>query len=122
MYYLLDKNKIPYKIMDINEQNLSAMAVWGINFNKKMRILQQNHRGKIFISTIFLGIDHSDITDEPVLFETMIFGGKHNHEQWRYITYKEAITNHYKVLNELFPRKFFARKKQLEKARKFNVC
>jgi hypothetical protein len=46
------------------------------------------------VSTVFLGLDHSFGNGEPVLFETMIFGGSMDGEQWRYRTYAEAERGH----------------------------
>ncbi len=54
----------------------------------------------ILLSTVFLGVDHSFI-GEPVLFETMIFGGKHDGRQWRYTTFDDAIANHKKLKEQL---------------------
>lgn len=51
------------------------------------------------ISTVFLGLDHGyslfdENNHEPVLFETMIFGGKYDDRQWRYCTLEEAQVGH----------------------------
>jgi hypothetical protein len=46
------------------------------------------------VSTVFLGIDHSFGRGDPVLFETMIFGGPLDGYQWRYCTYAEAEHGH----------------------------
>lgn len=49
----------------------------------------------ISISTVFLGIDHNHRKDgEPILFETMIFGGKYDGWQKRYSTPEEARDGH----------------------------
>lgn len=56
-----------------------------------------------FVSTVFLGLDHSfsNGVGPPILFETMI--GKHDREtsantwedhQWRYATWQEAEAGH----------------------------
>lgn len=50
---------------------------------------------EIVVSTVFLGIDHSFEKDgEPVLFETMVFGGELNLDQDRYCTVEQAIAGH----------------------------
>lgn len=50
---------------------------------------------EVRISTVFLGIDHSfGLGGPPVLFETMIFNGKHNDYQERYCTLEEAKVGH----------------------------
>lgn len=47
------------------------------------------------ISTVFLGVDHNFYgKGDPVLFETMIFGGPMDGERWRYSTYTEAERGH----------------------------
>jgi len=48
----------------------------------------------IFISTVFLLVDHSFDHCGPVLFETMVFGGEADGEQWRYRTWDEAVEGH----------------------------
>lgn len=52
----------------------------------------------ITVSTVFLGLDHSFGEGPPVLFETMVFGGKHNEEQWRYCTWDQAEVGHRQVV------------------------
>lgn len=46
------------------------------------------------ISTVFLGLDHNFSGGPPLLFETMIFGGKHDGYQDRYSTWDEAVAGH----------------------------
>lgn len=46
------------------------------------------------VSTVFLGIDHGYDTGEPILFETMVFGGELDQEQERYCTWDEAERGH----------------------------
>ncbi len=41
--------------------------------------------GEVKISTVWLGLDHNfDGVGPPIIFETMIFGGDHDEDQWRY--------------------------------------
>jgi hypothetical protein len=53
------------------------------------------------VSTVFLGIDHSFGFHKPLWFETMIFGGKRDGEQYRYETWEEAEANHWKLVKKL---------------------
>lgn len=46
------------------------------------------------VSTVFLGLDHSFGRSEPLLYETMIFGGPLDQEQWRYSNESEARAGH----------------------------
>jgi hypothetical protein len=50
--------------------------------------------GQIMVSTVFLGMDHSFAEGPPILFETMIFGGKHDQYQERCSTLDEAKIMH----------------------------
>lgn len=52
------------------------------------------------ISTVFLGVDHS-MFGEPLLFETMIFGGRYNELQRRYATLEQAVLGHQQVIGLL---------------------
>lgn len=57
--------------------------------------LFRDEYGDIIVSTVFLSLDHGGPFDTvPILFETMIFGGKHDSRQWRYSTYEEAEKGH----------------------------
>ena len=49
---------------------------------------------KPYVSTIFLGLDHSFGDGPPLLFETMIFGGEHDQYQDRCSTWEEAVAMH----------------------------
>lgn len=55
-------------------------------------------------STVFLGIDHGWGFGKttPILFETMIFSGKHDGAQWRYTNYDDAIRGHLAAVDLLF--------------------
>ena len=57
----------------------------------------------VYVSTVFLGIDHGFLGQgEPILFETMIFGGEHDQYQDRYTTWDEAEKGHEKAINIIF--------------------
>jgi hypothetical protein len=57
--------------------------------------------GHVRVSTVFLGLDHNFHGGEPILFETMIFGGPLNGEQWRYATYAEAERGHAEAVTQV---------------------
>ena len=46
------------------------------------------------ISTVFFGFDHSFGKGLPLLFETMVFGGKLDNEMNKYSTWDEAVSGH----------------------------
>jgi hypothetical protein len=82
--YILNGHE-PVEVHDI--------MVWAEAMNGDRRV-EQTHIGDILISTVFLGIDHSHGSGPPILFETMIFGGKHEGYQERYATWDEAVEGH----------------------------
>ena len=48
----------------------------------------------MFVSTVFLDIDHSFDDGEPLLFETMIFGGENDGYRYQYLTWDDAVKGH----------------------------
>jgi hypothetical protein len=87
MWYILDKDNKPVKSTIIQHSE------W-IEANPERKAVKQEHIGDIFISTVFLGLDHSWNSDIPVLWETMIFGGEHDQYQDRYTSYEDALEGH----------------------------
>jgi hypothetical protein len=87
LYVLADDKRTP-----IPEPDTIAWAQWWETAN---RVLAQDIVNGAKVSTIFLGIDH-DYFDcgEPVLWETMIFGGPHDQWQERYTSHAEAAAGH----------------------------
>lgn len=67
---------------------------WGTWLQSANRHVGLDANGEIKVSTIFLGINHGLDDEEPELFETMIFGGAYDGEQWRYATYEQAEKGH----------------------------
>ncbi len=52
---------------------------------------------EVIVSTVFMYIDHSfrdDPNAAPVLYETMVFGGKDDQYQQRYCTREQALIGH----------------------------
>ena len=95
-WYILDNNHKP-----VPKPVLEA-AKW-MEDNPKRKIVKQEYIDDIYVSTVFLGLDHSMYWDEdktPVLWETMIFGGKHDQSyQERYTSHKDALEGHEKAIN-----------------------
>lgn len=64
----------------------------------------KNYPNGEFVSTIFLGCDFKFkdadefIENKPMLFETMVFGGKYNQRGWQYSTFGEAKRGHYTIV------------------------
>jgi len=101
MYYILVNNKaIP----------TDDVKIWATGLNNNS--IKQDCINDITISTVFLGLDHSFGADEPLLFETMVFGGVHDGFQERYHTYDEAIEGH-RVVCSMVDRKRIERNEKL---------
>ena len=78
---------------------------WGKWVQKHNRQVKQTKIKGAFISTIFLGLDHSFGDGPPLLFETMIFGGKYDDFQDRYPTWDDAVAGHKKAVEFVKSRK-----------------
>lgn len=87
--YILDANGEP-----VLENDLIRWAEW-FEDGANRRVALTKVAPEIKVSTVFLGLDHNfSMAGPPVLWETMIFGGKHDQEMWRYRTRDEAIKGH----------------------------
>ncbi len=79
MYYVLDEDGNPQK-----EPDLLTWARW---FETETnRVVAKYTHDDFMVSTVFFG--------DPVLWETMVFGGRLDHEQWRYRSRDDAIAGH----------------------------
>lgn len=77
------------------------VLTWGNWFRdiEQRRIGDDKFNG-VRVSTVFLGLNHNFGSGEPVLFETMIFGGPLDNETWRYATYDQAERGHQEALTQ----------------------
>lgn len=91
-YYILKGRKvIPASLME-----------WAILMkDDDMRQIALTTLGEVKISTVFLGLDHQFGDGPPILFETMVFGGRQDEYQRRYSTYDEAEQGHKGTINML---------------------
>jgi hypothetical protein len=48
----------------------------------------------VSVSTVHLVLDHSFGDGPPLIFETMVFGGDHDQDCWRYSTEEQARAGH----------------------------
>ena len=86
------KNRVP-----VPEPDLMKWAQWFEGADKRRVAKTQTLFG--WVSTVFLGIDHSFLKDgPPILFETMIFRGPLDQEMDRYSTYEEAVQGHNRMV------------------------
>jgi len=57
------------------------------------RLIDSDHND-VRVCTAFLGVDVNFGDGEPILFETVVFGGPHDWELYRYRTWEEAEQGH----------------------------
>lgn len=63
------------------------------------RVVASTEVGDATVSTVWLGLDHGmGRGPGPVIFETMVFGGEHDLETWRYTTLADAEAGHDEVV------------------------
>lgn len=84
--YILDEHGEP-----VAEPDLMLWADW---MQDHPRHVAQDQIGDARVSTVFLGLNHAVGNVEPLLFETMIFGGEHDQYQARYSRRADAIVGH----------------------------
>jgi len=90
-YYILEGKNVKY---------VGDLIKWATWFETADRIVKSDMIDGIYISTVFLGIDHGYPFEEvpPILFETMIFGGEEDGYQERYSTWEQAEAGHEKAI------------------------
>lgn len=93
MWILDPGDPFPRLTLDIIEW---AQAMDGThNIVEKTRLVSPNLPKPIVVSTVFLGMVHGyDSQSRPLLFETMVFGGKCDGYCERCATWTEAVTQH----------------------------
>jgi hypothetical protein len=61
---------------------------------KDKRVAHDTLDNENSVSTVFLGLNHQYGDGPPLIFETMVFGGKYDQEQERYATEAQALEGH----------------------------
>ena len=83
----------------VPEPDLIKWAQWFEDSGEKRRVAH-DVRGNLSISTVFIALDHSFGEGEPMLYETMVFGGSDDMQR-RYHTREEALAGHNKILAKI---------------------
>lgn len=81
----------------VKEPNLIKWANWLETHDRTVAKTKIRNKDKTqtIVSTVFLGIDHNFSGEgEPLLYETMVFGGEHDQEMVRTSTKQEAKQAH----------------------------
>ena len=88
----------------VPEPDTLKWAMWLNTADRRVSkdIVIKSGEDAITVSTVFLGLNHQYNPEEPpLLFETMIFGGKFDQDMWRYSTWDEAVKGHNKVAEKI---------------------
>lgn len=85
----------------IPEPNLHKWGAW-FQSSFVARRVALTEVGDVSISTVFLGLDHNFFrSGDPLLFETMVFGGALNEECERYSTWDGALAGHWAMVEQV---------------------
>lgn len=94
-----------YILRDKRAVAVDTCEEWGrwleLSSRDGSRIVGNWQRDGVTVSTVFLGLDHGFGGGPPLLFETMIFGGPHDGEQWRFSTWEAAEAHHMEMCRVL---------------------
>ena len=97
------RQEYKYKLVGSEPEPVASVVEWGQWFeaaDRKVALTQVKNR--VYISTVFLGIDHAFGGRLPLLFETMVFGGRCNGFCFRCSTSEQAAEVHIVVVEALF--------------------
>ena len=84
-----------YYVLDGTEPRQVGMMEWAQEFDLANRRVAETLLGRVRISTVFLGLDHSySLEGPPLIFETLVFGGPLDGEMLRCSTWEEAEAAH----------------------------
>lgn len=92
-YILIDR--VPVAANDVE------WVMWRYNNREQCVVKQTQTDHGVFVSTVFMGLDHNFGDHDPLLFETMIFGGPKNGNCYRCSTWEQAERIHDEVLAEV---------------------
>lgn len=88
-------------ILDGHEAVPADLMTWARFFEKADRIVAKTDVGDARVSTVFLGLNHSWGDGPPMLFETLVFGGRHDGDMERCSTWEEAEAQHAAMVERL---------------------
>jgi hypothetical protein len=90
-----------YWILEGKKVKPASLEEWAqfLSQTEKRRLGHDRLTSKVLVSTVFLGLNHRFIDGgPPLVFETMIFGGPLDGEQYQYSEFDEAMQGHQKVV------------------------
>lgn len=102
--FLMDDRFMRRYVLDANGDPVQEWSLlkWGRWYEKAERHVGNHYLPLgIHVSTVFLALDHGFAFQHeslPVLWETMIFGGQFDGEEWRYTSKEDALQGHIAAL------------------------
>lgn len=92
-----------YMVLDADHNVIPAdLHTWGQFFNDRAaRTVGRTDIGEVFVSTVFLGVDHNFGGGPPLWFETMVFHGEWDQATFRYTTWEQAEAGHARVVEAI---------------------
>lgn len=82
----------------VEERDLSTWSRWYASADRTVK--RTYITDDMYVSTVFLGLDHQYEDGPPLLFETMVFGIKDEICE-RYSTWDEAVAGHDSIVKGL---------------------
>jgi hypothetical protein len=79
---------------DLNLRNPDDLRVLEWLWSTEYRRVAFTELGDAHVSTVFMPLDHSMGYGPPLIYETMVFGGDLDGDQWRYATEDDALLGH----------------------------
>jgi hypothetical protein len=98
MWYKLDEDNKPVAVTG------SEYCEW-IEKNPDKKAVKQEYIKDVYLSTVFLGLDHSHDGKNPILWETMTFSCNFVEfdqcVQFRHTSYEDALEVHEKIKQDI---------------------
>ena len=89
-----------FYVVDGHRPVPSADGRWLANAPLKDRLVERSDEGRATVTTVFLGQDVAP-DGPPLVFETLVRGGRLDGVRRTYSTYDEAVAGHQRVLKDL---------------------
>jgi hypothetical protein len=94
--YILDAEHNP-----VLETDFQKWSMWMFTDHDRRQV-KLTEQGDVWVSTVFLGLDHHFGLGPPMLYETMSFIEFEGQQQWRWSTWAEAEVGHDMVVSIVF--------------------
>jgi hypothetical protein len=96
-FYLGAQMKLRYYYLDADHHVVEAPDIntWA-KYMRDRRVDYTRINEEVEVITSFVIVDHRFIGSKgpPLVFETMVFGGPLDQEQWRYSSWDDAVVGH----------------------------